>query len=420
MTMLNEKQLKEVFYEDLFSERQINYSRETNGMYIDFQLQCNNRQFNGFLMNLYKRYEVKHSYNDYMIECMYHTYISIMRFHIRDSGSWQAMIEGTDKANLGRLFSSIKLEVENEIYRFINDVKRTTIKGQNTTIDMKFQSLNMLASPDTDSHTTLLDLVDKDFFTPHEGYSVEHFLDWFHANKEEILTKKQLERLELLGKASHQKDGYTENDLQKVLGVSRQANEKMMNTIRVNVLKAFKKSNPNGLKSNAELSKEREISLWNQIVHLVYSDNINSMNEAVAMWVRLNIDNSFVNDLLYDNMTGDSASNLVKLVRGYEYPTTIVYEIVGHIEDRLEYLQQLNTNKVSFYKKKSEMAQWTPEAHAHYKKVTRKSWTKASDIRVYNHVGELLRVDKHVEVKSKRKERFVKLNPMGLLDDVEY
>ena len=405
---MNEKQMKELYFEGLFSQQVKRYKHETDGKFIDVLTLPTNKSLEMFFNRLYSRYKIKHSYQDYMNECIYHTYNAVMRFEVRDGGSWQGMIDGTDKANIGKLISSIKTAVEHEIWYFVNDGGKRTKNEDRENVKVKFNmtSLDSLIMGAEGEETTLVNSISSEmgFWGDKEGYKADHFKKWFEENRHRFLLRNQNLLIDNLAKCSHEKDGYTENDVEAVTGVKSNNMTATMNRIKKRTLDAFEKENPMGHKTQLEMQKEEEIELWLPLIDLIYSDDA-SQNDKISAWLIANLDNEKVSNMVYDHITGkESIAVTDAYANGGQIPSKVLYKVIEKVEARLDYLHQLDTTSVKFYKKPEEMGRWTPEAHKEWNKKA-KAWkeqpTKVYKLNPDGTVGEFLREEKYVPFKHK-------------------
>jgi hypothetical protein len=398
MNTLNEKQMKDLYFEGLFEQKVVRYKTERDGKFMDVVQQCNNQAIQNFINKLYSKYKIKHSFADYMMECMYHTNVAIQRFNIRDEGTWESIIDGTDKANIGRLISNIKATLEHQIVEFNNfDVKRTTTSENGETRHVKykfaFTSLDSVMMDADGNSTSLIQTVgnESNFYGEKQGYQMNEFMTWFHENKERVLTKSQLNLLRNLEKCSHQKDGMTENDVEAVTGVPSFKINTYLNRIKERTLKAWNKEKTGEGKSLLEMEKEAEIQLYTPLIDIIYSEETVAQNKLVSDWIIANIDNEKVSNIVYDNLVGAEAQAVTHAYvnKGKQtiIPSQVLYKIISKVEERLDYLQQLETTSVKFYKKPEEMGRWTPEAHKAFD-AEQKAW-KEQPCYVYNKDGEL-------------------------------
>ncbi|MCD4839746.1 hypothetical protein LRS37_12890 [Neobacillus sedimentimangrovi] len=433
MNHLNEKQMKELFFEGLFTQQVRKYPTERYGKFIDTVIVCTNKSLDMFFNKLYAKYKVKHAYNDFMNECIYWTYFSIQRFTIRDEGSWQEMIKGTDKKNIGRLITNIKTTVENEIIRFVNDgVLYTSVrdeegKKQHAKYKINFSSLDSILIEGEGEETTLMEMVDneKGFWGVKEGYTSTHFVKWFKENKERILTKSQVRLLNNLRKCQHEKDGYTENDISQYVGFNSKKVGEYLDRIKVRVIKAWEKEVSMGEKTQLEMAKEYELNLWSELMDIVYQEEVEDMNKAISDWFIANLDEEKVANLVYDQCTAkeSKAVTYAYVNKGEQtvIPSKVLYKLVAKVEERLDYLQAMETHSMKFYKKTEEMGRWTPEAHKQYAKYLKDFTQQPCKVYKLNEdgsIGEFLREEKWQPFKQKTTQ-VQEILPTGIMIDSE-
>lgn len=347
--------MKELYFEELFTQRVKRFPYEIDGKLVDFVIVCNNKSLDMFFNKLYKKYKIKHSYNDFMNECIYWTYFAIQRFHIRDEGSWEGILDGSDKTNIGRLISNIRTTVENEIIRFVNDKVLYTTKRENgvkkhVRYTVTTTSMDAVFDNGTGELGTLYDIISSknSYWEVQEGYELNHFMKWFHENRKRILTKSQNQFLDNLAKAQHLQDGMTPNDIEEVTGVSDRNRSTYIKRIYERTLKAWQKENPMGQKTQLQMAKEAELELWTPLIDLIYTDEIEGQNKRISDWFVNNMVNETVANLVYDNLEGVEENKAVTdaIVNSGEQkiiPAPILYKLVAKVEERLDYIQQMDT-----------------------------------------------------------------------------
>lgn len=403
--------MKEIYFEGLFTNMiKRFYPCDRYKRKVDVVMVCNNKSLKVFFNKLYSKYKVKHSYNDFMNECTYWTNFAIQRFTIRDNGSWEDIIAGTDKANIGRLITNIKTTIENEIIRFMNDdVKFTSTRNENGKVEhvkykFNFSSLDAVLMGAEGFETSLIQMVgnDKNFWSNKQGYEDNQFLKWFKENKERILTKSQVQLLENLKKCSHEKDGYTENDINKYVGFNSKKVGEYLERIKVRVLKVWEKEKPLH-ETQLQKQKDAELELWMPLVDLIYSEEVTGQNKAISDWFIDNLDNEKVSNIVYDHITEEESKSVVHAYvhKGEQtiIPSKILYKLIEKVEERLDYLQQLETESVKFYKKDSEMGRYTLNQHKAYG--TDLKGFSQQPCKVYDIEGNFIREDKWKPFKHK-------------------
>ena len=320
-------------------------------------IKCKNLYLTNFYNQLYFKYPKKLSYNDFFSECMYYTFLAIMDFEILDGGNWSEIIDGTDKINIGRLMIYIKNTVQKKIYQYVvNGDKLFTRgeiegqKGQHVMVKLNLISLDTLIN-DNGEAITLERLVsnEQNFFNVFDGYCWNHYIQWFMANKEKILTKNQL--------------NYLESDTNCTRKNKR---------IRERVLRFWEQENPLGKKTLREIHKEKELKIWNSLLYLVYDDSIDcsDLNQIITNWIVQNMNDQFVSNLVYDSLTGSECQTIVRAFQNpmQNVPNVILYRLVWAVEERVQKLVTSVSEGVRFYKRKDECGRWSLEEHNRYAK----------------------------------------------------
>ncbi|MGH0775277.1 hypothetical protein ACQVSN_26995 [Bacillus mobilis] len=423
---MNDNQLKEAFFNQLFEQRVVRYQKEVDGKFVDVQYQCNNESLQNFIKKLYNKYKVKHNYNDYMSECMYWSYIATQRFNIRDGSSWAFMLAGTDKPNIGKLISSIKTTLENEIIKFNNpDTKWTTRRedGTNRHVAYKysFTSLDQVLM-DKDSNTTsLIQTVsnDKSYWISKEDYHMNEFITWFSENKENILLKSQIRFLNNLEKCQHEKDGYTENDIEQVTGVPHRLIGTYLQRIKDRVEKAWSKENMTG-KTIAQMGVDAEVDMWDELVDIMYCEDqdLQAQPQNFTYWIKNHVEENIVNDILSDGFTGKEAQSITKAFEdNTPIPNILLCRFQLLVEARLHKLAAADTTVTPFFKKKTEMGRYTLSKHQTYDKSLKDF--KHQPCHVYDLQGNLKETLPFKSSAKTNKTVFYQVAPAGIHTELD-
>lgn len=418
--MKNTKELKQEMFEGLFETRVKRYDSPIDGKHVDTVLVCNNKSLQSFFEKLYVKHKVKYSMTDFISECQYWTYMAVQRFEVRDAGSWEEMIAGTDKPNMGRLVTAIKNTVEPEIVRFLADgIKFSTTSSDgetfNTATSISFTSLDMVLMSEDGQDTNLIDAVtgDMNFWGEKDGYMANHFTEWFKENKERILTKSQLELLNNLQKVGYGNGVNNREEIQRVTGKTDfLIKTHYLERIKVRVLKAWQKEKATEQKTQLQMQVEKEVNLWTGLYEVMADVELEDENQAIAEWFIKHLDVTPVMNLVYDNIMGEE----IKQVVAGKITSKVIYKLMALVEKRLDSLQMMDTTSVKFYKKPEEMGRWTPEAHAKHAKEL-KAW-KEQPVKVYKRnadgtLGELLREEPFTQ-NNKKKTKKYSITPMGV------
>lgn len=416
MVKYNDTQLKEKFFEGLFEERVIKYKQVTDKKYVDFALQCNNESLSKFFNKLFSKYKGKVTYSDFMNECMYWSNVAIQRFNVRDEGSWEGILYGSDKANIGRLITNIKTTVEYEIINYVNDdtfYTKKKIDGVEERVRMKFNICSLDALMYKEDSEAVFDFIGEEngYLNVKEGYSKSHFIKWFEENKETILTKGQCSLLNKLHLFNSERDSYTENDIKEITGVDSKYIKRKMERINSRVLKAWDKENRSE-KTQLQMYKEEELALWTEF-YLLQDSEPQEMNKLISEWLFRNFENERASNMVYDHITAEESIEVTKAYRSGEViPSKILYKVMSAVETRMDELSVMETHSSPFYMKPHENSGWTKEKHKEYSKYL-KGFIK-SDCNVYNSEGKLIRVEEWKPFKNS-KNIIVEVLPTGVL-----
>lgn len=406
-------ELKEQVFNQLFEKKVKRHTNSTDKAFVEVSIQVNNQALKNNFDNLYKKYKPKHSYPDFINECIVHSWTAIQRFEVKDSGSWEGILDGTDKLNIGRLITNIQLTVRMEIIKFQNeDVKYTRgevdgVKGQHVSMKFNMNSLDSILVSADGADSSLVDVIgaDANFWGIEDvEYKTNHFVRWFNENKERILYSSQVKFLNDLAKCQ-KIEGYTENDVYEVTGTPSYKVNGKLKRIETTILRYWEQENPAGQKTLLQLEKEEELALWDDLMSLLDEDPANQ-NEMMSEWLLDNFENDKVANMVYDNVNEAESIEVTRLVNGKDLgviSATILYKVIDKVEARINQLKAFNTevkhvhkpvnNKVKQYKDKLE------------------KWNK-SDTFVYNKEGEL--INKLPFKETVRKNNIIIIQPNGL------
>ena len=107
--------MKKEFLNTLFAQEVV--KGQEAGKKIDIRITVKNKALATNFKQLYRKYEGAYSnnYQAFLSDCMWLTNQAVQNFEIKDAGSWQGMVDGSDKVNVARLITSIKTTVKHEI-----------------------------------------------------------------------------------------------------------------------------------------------------------------------------------------------------------------------------------------------------------------------------------------------------------------
>ncbi len=347
--------LKEEFFNTLFEQQVKRYPNSIDKKNLEISVICSNPALTKYFSKLFKKYKINHTYADYMNECIFWTYRAIQRFEVKDEGSWEAMIAGTDKPNIGRVINNIKTTVGFEIYKFANgDAKFTMGKvnnGENghITLKMEMNSLDSLLEEGSESGN-LLDILSEEnsmWSSKEEQYSLSYFAEWFEANKKSILTASQLKLLADLKKC-RKIEGYTTDDVYEVTGVESFRINTKLKKMATRVEKAWSKENPLNFKNRLEMQRGKELLIWKEVMDLVENDEeLEFQNLRLTKYFMDNYKSEKVSKMVVNTLMGDDVIlfNRVHKNKGSNkkaLPAKVLYQLVNAVLDRIEVLENIN------------------------------------------------------------------------------
>ena len=343
--------LKEEFFNTIFEQQVNRYPNSIDKKNLEVSLVCINPALANHFAKLFKKYNINHSYGDYLTECTFWTYRAIQRFEIKDDRSWEGIIAGTDKANLGRLINNIKTTVDFEIYKFANQDAKFTMgkveeegKDGHITLKMEVGSLDKLDG----SGVSLLDILSDEhalWSNKEEEYSLSYFSEWFEAHKAEILTASQLKLLEDLKKC-RKVEGYTTNDVYEVTGVDSFRINTKLKKMASRVEKVWAKENPLDFKNRLEMQRDKELTIWNEVIALVEDEeDLHFQNLRLTNYFMDHYETEKVANLVVDTLMGEDIIlfNRIYKNRGsiqIALPAKALYKLVNAVEKRIAALNQ--------------------------------------------------------------------------------
>lgn len=405
--------IRETVFNQLFEKKVKRHTNSTDRALVEVSILVKNEALKSNFDNLYRKYKPKHSYADFINECIVHAWHAIRSFEVRDEGSWEGILEGTDKPNIGRLITYIKLTVRMEIIKFQNeDVKYTRgevdgVKGQHVSLKFNMNSLDSILVSANGADSSLVDVIGADsaFWGIEDvEYKTNHFVQWFQENKERFLYSSQIKFLDDLAKAQ-KVEGYTTNDVYQITGTAGHKVNTKLRRIEATILKHWTKENPNGQKTLLQLEKEEELALWSDFTALLDEDPADQ-NRMMSEWLLENFETEKVANMVYDHVTTDESILITRLVNGKNIGavnSSILYKVVSKIEDRINQLEGFNTEVVGVYKEENEnLKEYAAK---------KSKWDKQPTF-VYDQSGELVKEIPYAEVA--RKNNIIIIQPNGL------
>lgn len=358
-------------FENWFEQKVIRLRLNKNeNKYVHFKFIVKNKALKNHANGLKAKYGASQNNEDFMSEYLLWAWKAIERFEIKDEGSWEGIIDGTDKANIGRLINNIKITTKNQLHRWVNDdalFTKRTIDGvsQHVTIKMQMDSFDAILEGDYGMAETITG-ENNMFSSTMYDYSISFFQKWYQANKNRILTKSQLEFLFNLRKCV-KVEGYTSDDVYQVTGTPSADVEKRLNRIAKRIEKAWVNEKPN-FKNRLEIERDEELEMWNDLFGLAYAENeeiIPVQNQLITKWLAERLDKDIVESICSRVL---EQSEMVKLNRLHKLKSNealetlkgkSLYAVIAEAEDRVRALMVENYKTKKVFKEPCEkMIKW--------------------------------------------------------------
>ena len=221
--------------------------RASAGKSFDTQIQCHQHALNTHFENLYQKYKSQMNHEDFISECVYWAYQALDKFTLLD-GTWDGLVDGTDKKNIGRLINYIKTTVQSNAIRFANPNTRFTTrniggKRKNAKIVFTYTSLDALITAEDGTQTALVEFIDSNanlFSNPHARYQMNEFIQWFEANKHTFLKKSYIALLDNLPRALNEVDNtFNAELLKKEAGIRSNHLNYYLDKIKLKTMEAW-------------------------------------------------------------------------------------------------------------------------------------------------------------------------------------
>ena len=332
---MNETEAKQLLFEQLFETQVIRYKTPKDNKYVDTQIVCTEPSLDYYFKNLYNKYH-KADYSTFFEECMLITYEAINKFSFLDQGSYEGVIDKTDKLNRNRLLSYIKTTVKYEIIKKVNPNLRYTTKtdseGNVRHIAIKIEELSLddtaLRNPEGEEVAIGDNLTEEsNYFHNFKDYKHNHYITWFNENKQRVLTKSQLALLETL----------KEDPMETPKGEDR----RKLQRIAKRIDKAYKEEFPDGGKTILDIERDDELKIWEDVAIMIQA-NEDEMLIDITEWLQQNQDEPVVMDLLDKFSTGQEARVINRYLQGKEeghIPSKVLYPLMSFIIKRIKHLK---------------------------------------------------------------------------------
>ncbi|KAA0957718.1 hypothetical protein FQ085_06610 [Planococcus sp. ANT_H30] len=371
-----------------------------DGTYVKHQMKSSNDWFNSRVHNSWKKVRINRKAYDqaplhldeWLGEVAIATQTIVSSFKpeisIRANYNWRGILT-ENFSSLNILFAYVNVGLDKSMARYVrlqDEIRETTEtqyladgSSYKATIytSIGAQSTDELVEGADGNQEPLMNLLGDEASLYFAGGNTEgsHFMQWFKKSKKRILTKKQLKFLDDMEKADHEgttKNSYTMNDKEEITGMSASGVSRIKRNILERTLKAYEKENPLGKQTNLQLRKESELKFWNGVIDIIYCEEemIDKQNQFFSNWIVANMTNSFLSDLVYDNLSNSDVFNVTGAMfnKNSVIEGKTLYKIVELIEARLNKLEAFDTSVVKFYRKESENNRWSLKRHQAWKR----------------------------------------------------
>lgn len=363
---------KEMVFEAWFEQKVVRLRLNKNdNKYVHFKFVIKQKALKNHANALKAKYGASQNNEDFMSEYLLWAWKAIERFEIQDDGSWEGILDGTDKPNIGRLINNIKITTKNQLHRWVNDdalFTKRTIDGvsQHVTIKMQMDSFDAILEGDYGMAETITGESNV-FSSTMYDYSISFFQKWYQANKSRILTKSQLEFLDNLRKCV-KVEGFTPDDVYAVTGTPSADVDKRLNRIAKRIEKAWINEKPN-FKNRLEIERDEELEMWNELFRLAHGKLEPSIqNQVITKWLADRLDKDIVESICFRVL---ETSEMKKLNRLYKLESNealealkgkSLYAVIAEAEDRVRALMCASYKVEKVVKEPSEkMIEWKKE-----------------------------------------------------------
>lgn len=325
MTTLN----KQEFFETLFENRIKHYLHSQQGKMVDSELVPSYPGIKALVDRFSRKFSDKGEYGDFVAQAAVSAWDAIDRFKPQDS-EWGDMTD----TDMRRLYSYVLISIEKEMNALIDPDSKTFYKDKKYfQVDLSLTSIEALA---TEEDSDIFDSIGESMLiTSSSAKSYANvFMEWFQANKDSILTAKQLKVYETFKGLQHERQGgYTENDIEEKTGMSRIAIQRYYERIEERVLKAWMKVEKRNFAQNL---RDKEIAQLSPVLHLQEQDNLDNMNQLISEWFFDNLDTDTVCNIVSDNLVGAENTTFTNCMNlRHQLPSTILYKLYTLVEDRI-------------------------------------------------------------------------------------
>lgn len=381
------EEIKNEFLESFWTTKITRYKTNRNGKSFDYLLVCTNeifyRTLQGWLSDANRErpnYKQKLHYEDWMAEAALSVQATMRMFKpTQKDFDWKALLkdetEEEAEKNVSKkiLFKYLNRGAQRDLdkyQRFVDQVEfskqEKTVQGKVVQRDYYYNSLNLTSydqSNNDDDEYSILNLFGEEaglYFTS-DNHVANHFLKWFKENRENILSKNQIELLNNLELAN---DEFCDVDLntEEYTGKSASNVNDTKKRILIAIEEAWTKQNPLGRKTRQQLRKEAEIDFWNELLTLAKlpDEEIENQNLLISKWIVDKMTDGkgnnmngkegdiFLLDLVYDNLgASEHIFNITTAIKKNEQISSkTLYKIIELVEERMNKLEMYDANSI--------------------------------------------------------------------------
>ena len=364
-------ELNESFFNTLFSLEAIHYKYCQDKKYCDSKIVVRNDSLRKyFIGTLYPKYRSRYFYNEanFLSDCIFFAWEMVKKYEIRDGGSWQGMINGSDRKNIGRVISIIKTHVSHMIAKEVSTAKETTktlidpkdgkSKVYHVFYDLDMESIDkLLTNSNTEEECCRQIEEASSFWGEKEQTQAMSFVTWFRLNRERILTKSQIELLEKLEEVDYfiLKHEIGGADLQKALGnIQTSSISTRLKSIRKRIQKAWQLESKFYRKSFLSQKLQKQLNLLYLGLEIIENAEPCEMNHLFSNWIKGSIDAEIFEQILEELTFDDQKEITFAIQNKADIICEVLYKVAVLIEEKIEHLELSIVKEDTLHKERAE------------------------------------------------------------------
>jgi len=297
--------------------------RPSAGKSFETQIQCEQHALDMHFENLYQKYKSRMNHDDFLSECVYWAYQALDKFTLLD-GTWDGLVDGTDKKNIGRLINYIKTTVQSNAIRFANPNTRFTTrniggKRKNAKIVFTYTSLDALITAEDGTQTALVEFMDNNsnlFKNSHTEQQMSEFTEWFQANKHTFLKKSYIALLDNLPRALNEVDNtFNAELLKKEAGIRSNHLNYYLDKIKLKTMEAWE------IKQKGRTAMPRYIMKRDKRLksYLALMEVAETTDKDIQNWIVQGCEEEeWLEDVIQAGLKAEHLKNLNRCIKGLE------------------------------------------------------------------------------------------------------